>query len=325
MCRRDATNFYAGASVIGLDVEGQDLTGLGFDLATPEIEPQRSLEDTDFDKTPDDQEIIRGQRPSISVVMVMSNDRPSVDASIRSVLAEPLVGELLIADNGVSTGGDVLASLALQEPRVSLFVGQGNVGLARAANLAASAARGDYLIFLDPDIVLQPGCVLGLVLELDKLSGPSIVGADVRNARRKAVSFGLETAKLQANNKRVAVPSGQSASFAKVNLSGCFCLRRTEFTNLDGFDEGYFLHIEDVDLSWRASKSGGVVAISSRAKAIRAGPKHPTLREEFHQGVGMSRYLIKKSDSLVSYTLAIYAAPAIMMLSMLRPLWRRQK
>jgi GT2 family glycosyltransferase len=109
-------------------------------------------------------------------------------------------------------------------------------------------------------------------------------------------------------------------------ISGaCFAVRRADFDLLAGFDEGYFLHVEDIDLCWRARQAGGQVLFQPHAKVIHLGHtslEHP-LKVEFHKGVGLSRYFIKRADTVQRYAIAVVLAPAILLMSVLRPLiWK---
>jgi N-acetylglucosaminyl-diphospho-decaprenol L-rhamnosyltransferase len=72
-----------------------------------------------------------------------------------------------------------------------------------------------------------------------------------------------------------------------------------DFEALGGFDEGYFLHVEDIDLCWRARQAGGQVLFQPAAQVVHLGHtslEHP-LKVEFHKGVGLSRYFIKRADT----------------------------
>src|SRR5207244_6657749 len=108
---------------------------------------------------------------------------PAIEESVACVLRDPLVDELVIVDNG-STGAESqhLNGLAARDGRVVLLSGHGNVGFARGANLGARTARGDLLVFLNPDAFLQPGCIAELAREIDGRAAPCIVGGRVLNA-----------------------------------------------------------------------------------------------------------------------------------------------
>ena len=84
----------------------------------------------------------------------------ALEKSLACVLADPLVDELVVVDNG-STAAEVASvdALAADDVRIVRVAGHGNVGFAKGANLGARAATGDLLVFLNPDAFLQPGCI----------------------------------------------------------------------------------------------------------------------------------------------------------------------
>jgi N-acetylglucosaminyl-diphospho-decaprenol L-rhamnosyltransferase len=287
----------------------------------------------------------RPARPNVSVVMVVYRTGEALAESIKHVLAEPLVDEFIIIDNGSSPQDeDMLRSLALTEPRVVLKQGHGNIGFARAANMGASTGGGEYIVFLNPDANLQPGCVAALVTAFKGQPTPTIVGARVlnvdgseqRGGRRGEVtpistvlSFGQLTrrypklAGFEIHRENEPVPRGP---VPMPTISGaCFAMRRCDFEALSGFDEGYFLHVEDIDLCWRARRAGGKVLFQPKAQVVHLGHtslEHP-VKVEFHKGVGLTRYFIKRADSLQLFAAAVLLAPAIMLMSVCRPLlWK---
>lgn len=287
----------------------------------------------------------RPARPNVSVVMVVYRTGEALVESIRHVLAEPLVDEFVIVDNGSdSRDEDMLRSLALTEPRVVLKQGHGNIGFARGANMGASTAGGEYIVFLNPDANLQPNCVASLVKAFKGQPTPTVVGARVlnidgteqRGGRRGEVtpmttvlSFGQFTrrhpqlASFEIHRENEPLPRGPAPM---PTISGaCFAMRRGDFEVLGGFDEGYFLHVEDIDLCWRARRAGGQVLFQPNAEVIHLGhtsQEHP-LKVEFHKGVGLTRYFIKRADSLQLFAAAVLLAPAIMLMSVCRPLlWK---
>lgn len=287
----------------------------------------------------------RPVRPNVSVVMVVYQTGEALVESLRHVLAEPLVDEFVIIDNGSPPReAEMLRSLGLTEPRVVLQQGHGNVGFASGANMGARTARGEYIIFLNPDANLQEDCVAALIAAFEDQPTPTVVGARVlnvdgseqRGGRRGEVtpvttllSFGHLTvrfpglAKFEIHREHELLPDGP---VPMPTISGaCFALRRRDFDLLNGFDEGYFLHVEDIDLCWRARQSGGQVLFQPKATVIHLGHtslEHP-VKVEFHKGVGLSRYFIKRADTVQRYALAVLLAPAILLMSVSRPLiWK---
>jgi GT2 family glycosyltransferase len=115
------------------------------------------------------------------------------------------------------------------------------------------------------------------------------------------------------------------APVAVPTISGaCFYMSREDFNRLGGFDESYFLHVEDIDLCWRARKMGGSVVFAPEARVVHLGStslKHPVV-VEYHKGRGLTRYFRKRADTPARYALALALGPLIMAVSVLRPALR---
>ena len=282
---------------------------------------------------------------SISVVMVVYMTGEALDRSLACVLADPLVDELVIVDNG-STAADVerLRGLAARDARVALKTGHGNIGFARGANLGARTATGDVLVFLNPDAFLQAGCVAALVREIDGRAVPCLIGGRVLNADRSEQRGGRRgditpmSALLSMSGLARRVRGWDqydvhwegdtlpTQAVVTPTISGaCFCMRREDFDHLAGFDEAYFLHVEDVDLCWRVREAGGEVLFHPKAEVVHIGGTSQTspLKVEFHKGVGLARYFRKRAVGLGQKAAAWALSPLVILAAVARPLLRR--
>jgi GT2 family glycosyltransferase len=281
----------------------------------------------------------------VSVVMVVYMTGEALQQSIECVLADPLVDELVIVDNG-STRMEAarLKRLSDSDKRVRLITGQGNVGFARGANLGARGAAGDTIVFLNPDAFLQPGCIAELARAIEGRPVPALVGGRVLNADRteqrgaRRGDITPMSALMSLSHLARRIPAWRryevhweseappETVIAVPTISGaCFCMRREDFDIVQGFDEGYFLHVEDVDLCWRVRQTGGIVLFQPKAEVIHLGhTSHASpLRVEFHKGVGLARYFRKRADSLGERVVALILSPIIVCTAIARPvMWR---
>jgi N-acetylglucosaminyl-diphospho-decaprenol L-rhamnosyltransferase len=284
-------------------------------------------------------------RRTVSVVMVVYMTGEALERSLACVLADPLVDQLVVVDNGSTpVEEERLRALAAGDRRVVLKTGHGNIGFARGANLGAASASGELLVFLNPDAFLQPGCVAALAREIEGRASPCLVGGRVlnadgteqRGARRgeitplSAVMSMSGLARLAPAWARYEVHwEGESlpdAAVAAPTISGaCFCMRREDFDQVGGFDEGYFLHVEDVDLCWRVRQAGGEVLFHPKAEVVHIGGTSQTspLKVEFHKGVGLARYFRKRAESPGQKAAAWALSPLVILAAVARPLLRR--
>jgi hypothetical protein len=283
-------------------------------------------------------------RRRVSVIMVVYMTGEALSESVQSVLRDPLVDELVVVDNGSTQAeSQALRRLAERDQRVVLLAGHGNIGFARGANLGARRAVGDILVFLNPDAFLQDGCVAELVREIEGKPVPCIVGGRVlnadrteqRGARRGEITLlsalmSLSGLARRAGLRRYEVHwEGEAlpdrAAPTPTNSGACFCMRREDFEAVAGFDEGYFLHVEDVDLCWRVRRQGGAVLFHPKAEVIHLGHTSQTspIRVELYKGLGLARYFRKRAKGVGGAALAWALSPLIVCTAVARPmLWR---
>jgi N-acetylglucosaminyl-diphospho-decaprenol L-rhamnosyltransferase len=285
------------------------------------------------------------RRRRVSVIMVVYMTGEALAESVTCVLRDPLVDELVIVDNGSTPcEAEALKRLAERDARVRLLSGHGNIGFARGANFGAAKAIGDVLVFLNPDAFLQPGCIGELVKTIEGRPAPCVVGGRVlnadrteqRGARRGEITLFNALMSLTGLARKVsawrqfevhwedeALP--ETASPAPTISGACFCMRREDFDAVRGFDEGYFLHVEDVDLCWRVRRAGGSVLFHPKAEVIHLGHTSQTspLRVELYKGLGLARYFRKRANGLGPVLLAWLLSPVIVCTALARPvLWR---
>jgi N-acetylglucosaminyl-diphospho-decaprenol L-rhamnosyltransferase len=282
--------------------------------------------------------------PEVSVIMVVFRTGPALFTAIPHVLAEPLVDEFIVVDNGSSPEDEIkLRQIAEREPRFRLVQGHGNIGFARGCNLAARNAKGQHLVVLNPDAYLQAGCISSLISAAHGFPKPCVVGARVlnedgseqRGGRRGEVT--PVTTLLSFSHLSLSLPflrkyeihledeTVPERPITVPTISGaCFYASREDFKRLGGFDERYFLHVEDIDLCWRARRMGGSVVFAPEARVVHLGSTsrtHPVV-VEYHKGRGLTRYFRKRADTPAQVALAVALAPLIMMASVLRPAMR---
>ncbi len=282
---------------------------------------------------------------AVTVVMVVYRTGEPLQESIRRVLDDPDVDEFVLIDNGSSPAEVAMIDAAAADPRMTILRGQGNIGFARAVNMGVGVARGGTIVVLNPDAFLERGCIRALHRTLSARGGPALVGARVlnidgseqRGARRGEVT--PVTSLLSLTGLAKKVPSlhafevhheddpTPSKGMAVPTISGaCFAIRRSDFLSFGGFDVGFFLHVEDVDLCWRVREAGGEVVFEPRARVIHLGStsKASPMKVEFWKGVGLARYFRKRANNSVRRFLALLLTPLIIVVSVARPVLRGQ-
>jgi N-acetylglucosaminyl-diphospho-decaprenol L-rhamnosyltransferase len=211
-------------------------------------------------------------RVSLSTVIVAHDSLRDLRAALPRLIEqlEPQ-DELIVVDNGSSDGlADELGRLA---PDARLLSPVANLGFAGGANLGAAAARGDLLVLLNPDAIVQPGWArairapwggrwdawMGLVLLAD---GQAI---NTSGGVLHFTGFGW------AGQVDEPVGAGPSVPTEVGFLSGaCLAIPRTTWQAAGGFPEDFFMYCEDVDLSLRLRLRGARLAVVPDARVTHS-------------------------------------------------------
>ncbi|WP_395645251.1 glycosyltransferase [Terricaulis sp.] len=224
--------------------------------------------------------------------------------------------EIVIVDNGNAPAETLtLDRFAAADARVKLQRGQGNVGFAAACNLAARQAVSDVLVFVNPDVILRADAISALAVALAAAPPPAIVGGDLRDGQgrpdrgsrrdrltlwRAFVSFSglsrlerVTPALRDFNRHRDPLPDRAVGVGA---VSGALmAMRRVDLNALGGFDEEYFVHVEDLDLCRRAEAAGWRVLFQPGPHGLHVRSSSDVGGGELrrHKARSMARYFRK--------------------------------
>lgn len=184
----------------------------------------------------------------IDVLIVNHHTAAETLALVRSL---PAGWRARVLENG--SGPNDVAALAECAPAVSAT----NLGFGGGVNLLAAGATTEWLLLVNPDVEPAPGLFERVRERLPGDPRVAIVGG-VRSGEGPR-SWGRFPGLLD----RFRAPEPVPVAPAPVDwVSGCFMLvRRSVFNALNGFDPGYFMQLEDVDLCWRARRAGHEVIV----------------------------------------------------------------
>jgi GT2 family glycosyltransferase len=230
------------------------------------------------------------QIPRVSVIIVSYNTREMTLACLRSVFeqtAETPI-EVVIVDNASSDGSP--EAIEAEFPQARLIRSRENLGFARANNLAASVARGDLLLLLNPDTLVLDRAIDRLAVFAStrpeaRIWGGRTVFADGSlnpTSCWRFMSlwslFALATGLTALwRDSPLFNPEGYGGwrrdSVREVEMvTGCLLLISREFWNeLGGFDESFFMYGEEADLCYRAREAGARPMFTPSATVVHYG------------------------------------------------------
>jgi N-acetylglucosaminyl-diphospho-decaprenol L-rhamnosyltransferase len=214
----------------------------------------------------------------VDVVVVNFNAARFLDACLTSVensveADRATAGNRIMVVDNVST--DDSQATVKNHPKVEWLQTGANLGFGRAANRGVAATSAPYVLILNPDTELDANAIGEMTAVLDANENLGVVGPQVLNADGtrypSARSFPnlLDAAGhafiglITANNRwsRRYLNPGQIDWVSGTAM----LLRRTAFDAVGGFDEDYFMYVEDVDLCWRLRKENWAIAVAEKA------------------------------------------------------------
>ena len=247
-------------------------------------------------------------RLAISAIVVSYNTGPRLRECLYALQADPGVSEILIVDNGNPESDQAwIAKFARERDTVRLISGHGNVGFGVGVNLGVKAALGPHLLVINPDAVLRYGSLVPLQETASAATHPWIIGGKIfdlfgreeRGPRRRALTlWRAATSALGINTWTLEGTPAPEGPVEMPVISGAFFLTNQDsMAVLGGFDEGYFLHVEDVDLCHRCHELGGQVWYDPRAAALHYGSTSdaPSGDVARHKADSLARYFRKVS------------------------------
>jgi len=183
------------------------------------------------------------------------------------------VDEIVVVDSG--SADDCGPRLAAADPEAVFVPLVRNVGYGAAANAGVARSGAPVVVVTNPDLVVAPGTVAALTAALDHESNLAVVGPRIDrpdgsrypSARTfptlvDAAGHGFAGLVTTDNpwSRRYLRTGAEAAGPADWVSGACFAVRRKAWDEVGGFDESYFMFMEDVDLCWRLRRAGWSVA-----------------------------------------------------------------
>ncbi|HSC47316.1 MAG TPA: glycosyltransferase family 2 protein [Gammaproteobacteria bacterium] len=252
----------------------------------------------------------------VQAVVVNYNAGPKLLDCVRALLDQPGLGRVWVSDNASRDGSiEALEGLAAAEPRLRILHNGRNLGFGAANNLALrSDAAADWLL-VNPDCLLEPGALEALLRCRREHPRAGLMGGLVRNpdgseqrgCRRDLPRLGASLARSMGLSRFFGRRAwtdfdhtGGPLPAAPVQVgavSGALMYLRAEALAATGiFDEGYFLHCEDLDLCRRMADEGWEVMFVPDAAAVHfqgTSSRRTPLRVHWHKHRSMWRYYAK--------------------------------
>lgn len=221
----------------------------------------------------------------VDIVIVNWNSGPYLEAclaSLTNTVAEA-TARVIVVDNASNDD-----SANIEPPpglELEIIHNAANRGFGAACNQGAARGEAEFLLFLNPDTRLAPGSLSISLERLCKDNSIAVVGIRLDdehgNAHRSccrlprprhlvARATGIDQLWPRAGYLMRDWAHDQTRTVDHV-IGAFYLIRRNLFDHLGGFDERFFVYLEDLDLSKRVHAAGHACLFVADARAYHAG------------------------------------------------------
>ncbi|EKD64865.1 MAG: hypothetical protein ACD_50C00280G0003 [uncultured bacterium] len=244
-----------------------------------------------------------------SIVIVTYNSERFVDKLIKSIYEFNKTSdyEIIIVDN--NSADSTLKKAQRYSRKFKVLENKANLGFAKGCNIGAKAAEGKYILFLNPDAQWRRGSLENLISVFDKDEQVGVVGGKIltkEGKEEKSVGKFLGTFEIFLMSLGLDELLGIRYSPNKLSevdfVSGGFMMVKRElFEKFLGFDENFFMYVEDMDFCFRIKRNGYKVYFCPDVAIIHEGQGSSNRSfaiKNIHKGL---IYFHKKHGNVFSY------------------------
>jgi GT2 family glycosyltransferase len=228
-------------------------------------------------------------RPRVDVGVVTFNTRDLTVAALRRLVeGDPGCDlRLLVRDNASSDG--TAAAIAREVPTAEVEVGKVNVGFAGGVNTLLARSEAPWFFLLNSDAWPEPGAIRELVETARRLPRAAAVAPRLLRpdgtlehsthpfpSIRVAAVTGLGATRLIGfeRSRRLLLHGAWRHDAARPvdwAVGAALLLRRAAVEQVGGFDERFFMYVEDLEWCWRAHQRGWEIYFEPAAVATHVG------------------------------------------------------
>ncbi len=220
----------------------------------------------------------------VSLISLNLNGAPFLGDFLDSVHVEiggDIDSELILLDNGSSD--DSVDMVLSNYPWVRLVQSSRNLGFAGGTQRTAEESEADILVFLNNDMILEPGFIYEILKPFENEENIGAVAGLILNETGTQVDYAGGDANAfgwgfqRYHGQQVSVVDEEYFDFAAEPVTlprqffgcgGALAIKRNTWIESGGFDDDYFAFFEDVDLGWRLNLMGLKTVLATNARVL---------------------------------------------------------
>lgn len=202
----------------------------------------------------------------LSIIILNFNVCYFLELCLQSVVAaiDNIDAEIIVVDNNSSDNSCKMVKQRF--PNVVLIQNKENTGFSKGNNIGVSRAKGEYLCILNPDTVVGEDTFKRVLKFAESKNDMGIAGCQLIDgsgnflpeSKRQIPTPKIAFEKLMGKTKNYYTNALDKDETGKTDiLVGAFMVMKREvYSQIQGFDEDYFMYGEDIDLSYKVLKAG---------------------------------------------------------------------
>ncbi|MEO8862405.1 MAG: glycosyltransferase family 2 protein [Ginsengibacter sp.] len=221
--------------------------------------------------------------PSVAVVILNWNGKHFLEKFLPSIMASTYKNfQIVVADN--ASCDDSISFLKANYPKIKLIINDQNEGFAKGYNTALKQVTADYYVLLNSDVEVSPGWIgpiISLMQADENIAAcqPKILSYEHQNQFEYAGASGgfIDSLGYPFNRGRIfdtcENDEGQYNNSAQVfwATGAAMFVRSKLFHELNGFDDYFFAHQEEIDLCWRFQRAGYKIYVEPSSVVYHVG------------------------------------------------------
>ena len=211
-------------------------------------------------------------RQNLSIIIVTLKSEKVIHECIKSINQNI---PIIVVEH--SNNRNFKEELEQKYNNLTCILSNSNLGMGVGNNIGIKAANTDYVLILNPDVVLEKNTIEELFLASKDLSNYTILAPQEKNF----ANYG--TFNKKKSNKKI-----EDSPFEVDFVDGfAMLLNKKKFSETDYFDESFFMYLENNDLCKRVKDKGGSIYVVPRSKINHLAAK--AVDKKFEDEVEFSR------------------------------------
>jgi O-antigen biosynthesis protein len=254
---------------------------------------------------------------SVSAIVVTFNSEKYISNCLKTLSEEisSIGGDIIVHDNDSSDA--TIRIIESTFPDAKLYRSTKNIGFAAACNEAVESATGEYLLFANPDMLLDKGALNILLESIKSLPDAGVATARMRfpdgsfqptcrqlpTYRNIFFSRGSVLGRNKESSNNYTLGDSDKVIAVPAAAATCLLISRELFQKIGGFDKRFFMFMEDTDLSLRIGQAGQKIYFVPQAGAVHywgEGAKVSTIKRRWYHHLAVWKYFIKHYPNGIS-------------------------